>query len=327
MEVDEKTTFDTRAEFCLVSPIMQKASVVTAALTALLLLPSLAVQVLTTTGNTSAPTGTGGQPTDPGFANVGTLNGASAIYLGNQWILTASHVGSGTVFFGGTPYAATGPVTQLTNPDTTFADLILFQINADPGLPSLVISPTAPALGNDLVLIGNGANRDAFRSYYTVSPNVGANNDTWTPVGGPGAGVKELFLPSGGHTIRWGTNDVEAVNLFGTAGSVRSFATVFDDDAAGRPFEAQAVLGDSGSAVFRQVGPDWELLGMTYAAGNLNNYDAVPGFPSSSIIDESITFIADLHSYRSQILTIIPEPNSALLGSLALLGLLRRRRA
>lgn len=303
--------------------IMKKVPTLISLLGVALLGQVQAVQVLTTTGNTTAP------GDDPGFANVGQLNSASAIYLGNRWVLTASHVGAGTVVFGGNAYTATGPVTQLTNPDTSFTDMVLFQISTDPGLPSLVISPTAPALGDDLVMIGNGANRNAFRSYYTVTPNAGPNNDTWTVAGGPGPGVKELFLAGSGQDVRWGTNDVEFTNIDGNSGFgvVRSFVTQFNDDPSGRPFEAQGVSGDSGSAAFRKVGMNWELLGMTHAVGNVNNLDNIPGFPSTSIIGESLTFIADLSYYRTQILTIIPEPGSAALGGLALLGLLRRRRA
>jgi hypothetical protein len=293
-----------------------------AALTVVFLTPAPAVQVLTTTGNTTAP------GDDPGFANIGQLNGASAIYLGNRWVLTASHVGSGTVVLGGNAYAPTGPVTQLTNPDASFTDLILFQINTDPGLPALAISPAAPTIGNDLVMIGNGANRNAFRSYYTVTVNPGPANDTWTVAGGPGSGVIELFMDAGGQAVRWGTNNVEFVNIDGNSGFgvVKSFATRLDDDPTGRPFEAQGVTGDSGSGVFRKNGAAWELLGMTHAVGNINNYDNIPGFPSTSIIGESTTFIADLSFYRSQILTVIPEPGSGALAGLTLLGLLRRRR-
>ena len=302
---------------------MKKSPLFGLVMSVTLIMQSQAVHVLTTTGNTTPPVD------NPGFANIGQLNGATAIYLGNRWVLTASHVGAGTVVLGGNAYANTGPVTQLQNPDNSFTDLILFQINADPGLPSLVISPTAPVSGNDLVMIGNGANRNAFRSNYTVAVVSGPGNDTWTAVGGPGPGVKNLFLNAGGQAVRHGTNNVEFTNIDANAGfgQVRSFATRFDDDPVARPFEAQGVTGDSGGAVFRKTGPSWELLGMIHAVGNINNYDNIPGFPSSSIIGESTTFSADLSFYRSQILATIPEPGSAALGSLALLGLLRRRRA
>ena len=286
------------------------------------------VQVIGTTGNTTAPVD------DPGFANIGTLNGASAIYLGDRWVLTASHVGSGAVVFGGTTYTVSGPVTQLTNMGTpgmtSQTDMILFQINVDPGLPSLTISPGAPAPGDDVVMIGNGTNRNAFRSYYTVVQGPGAGDDLWSAVGGPGAGVEELFLPSSGNAVRWGTNDVDSggLNVNAGFGTVRSFATVFDDDPIGRPNEAQGVLGDSGSGVFRKDGlGNWQLLGLTHAIGGVAGYDNIPGSPASSVIGDSATFMADLSFYRAQILTVIPEPGSATLAGVGLLGLLRRRRA
>jgi hypothetical protein len=292
-----------------------------------LLEPLQAVQVLGTTGNTTAP------PDDPGFANVGSLNGASAVYLGNRWVLTASHVGPGTVTFGGAPYAGIGPVTQLSNQSTPGmtlnTDLILFQIGADPGLPALSIASAAPVLGDDVVMIGNGVNRGSTRSYFTVVQGPGNGDDIWTSVGGPGPGVVTVFLPYSGNAVRWGTNDVEGINLDVNSGSgtVRSFGTIYNDDLAGRPNEAQGVLGDSGSAVFHKVGANWELSGMTHAVGTLSGFDNIPGGSSSAVVNNSITVMADLSFYRTQILAVIPEPGSASLAAVAALGLLRRRRA
>ena len=51
------------------------------------------------TGNTTAPSD------DPGFDNVGSVNGLSGVYLGNGWVLTAGHVGSGPMVFGGVTYS------------------------------------------------------------------------------------------------------------------------------------------------------------------------------------------------------------------------------
>jgi len=285
-----------------------------------------AVQVLGTTGNTTAP------GDDPGFANIGTLNGASAIYLGGRWVLTASHVGSGTVFFGGSPFTAAGPVTPLNNQSTpgmtAHTDLILFQLSADPGLPALTISPVAPALADEVLMIGNGVNRRAVRTFYSVVQGPGAGDDIWTAVGGPGPGITELYEPGGGNAVRWGKNNIDGINLNGNSGfgTVRSFATIFDDDPPLRPNEAQAVVGDSGSAVFRKAGPDWQLLGMSHAVGNLGGLDNVPGGAGTTIIGSSFTLMADLSFYRNQILTVVPEPGSAPLLALAMSGLLRRRR-
>ena len=286
-----------------------------------------AVHVIGTTGNTAAPLD------DPGFANVGTLNGASAIYLGNRWVLTASHVGSGSVYFGGVPYAVSGPVTQLHNQGTSgmtaLADMILFQIASDPGLPSLAISAGSPVLNDELMMIGNGVNRSAARSYYTAVQGPNPGDDLWTAVSGPGPGVSELFLPAAGQAVRWGTNNVESlgdVDINAGSGTTRSFVTDFDDDVAGRPNEAQGVLGDSGSAVFRKVGGQWELLGLTHAVGTWSAVDNIPGSPASSFVGEGLTYAADLSFYRGQILAAIPEPGSAALAGAALLALGCRRR-
>jgi hypothetical protein len=59
--------------------------------------------VVTVSGgqNSTAP------PGQPYFNNVGVLGGASAIYLGNGWVMSANHVpGSlpGSVSFGGISY-------------------------------------------------------------------------------------------------------------------------------------------------------------------------------------------------------------------------------
>lgn len=291
-----------------------------------LLCSSHAVHVIGTTGNTTAPVD------DPGFANVGVLNGASAIYLGNRWVLTASHVGAGNVVLGSNTYTVSGPVTQLTNEGTSGmtanTDMVLFQINTDPGLPALTISAGSPSAGQSLVMIGNGANRNAARNYYSVAQGPNPGDDIWTALGGPGPGLVPTFEGSGGSAVRWGTNNVEGVNINANAGfgTVRSFNTLFNDDPVLRPNEAQGVLGDSGSPVFRKNGATWELLGLTHAVGSVSGYDNIPGFPATSLPGESTTFIADLSFYRNQILSIIPEPGSAALAALAALGLLRRRR-
>jgi len=288
-----------------------------------------AVHVMGNTPNDSAP------GDDPGFANIGTLNGATAIYLGNGWVLTASHVGGGTVTLGGVPYAQLSTPIQLTNQGaggmTPNTDMILFQISVPPLLPALNIRASTPSGGDDLVMIGNGVNQNPTRDSWTVTtvanplPNPpNEDNDIWTP--DPGGPV-ETFGSPGGNTIRWGTNDVEGSgNINSAYGTVRSVITRFDE-VPGKPNEAQAVLGDSGSGVFWKNGGSWELAGMTYAVGNEDTYDNVPGGVTTSIVDSSVTLVADLSFYRAQILSIVPEPGSVTLSLLGLAGFLRRRRA
>lgn len=288
-----------------------------------------AVVVATTMANTSAP------GDDPGWANVGSCNSAGAIYLGNQWVLTAYHVNASAGFpvvFGSTAYT-TIPATgiRLTNNGTggmtANTDLIMFQINADPGLPSPVISATAPSLGDDIVMIGNGRNREATRTFWQVTMNAGA--DTWVETGGAhnAEGYKGLLT----QTKRWGTNDAEGVNLnvdYGV-GTVRGFVSLFDDDAGGRPNEAQALVGDSGGGVFHKNGAQWELSGIMLAVGTPGNpsfFDSPPD--NTAVFGQHVTFMADLSFYRTQILGImVPEPSAALLAAAGAALTLRRRRS
>src|SRR3954469_18825802 len=51
------------------------------------------------------------------FTNVGQLNGSSGVYLGNGVVLTAAHVGAGTIFLQGVPYnAVSGSDVRLVDP-------------------------------------------------------------------------------------------------------------------------------------------------------------------------------------------------------------------
>jgi hypothetical protein len=292
---------------------------------------AFAVVVAGTTGNTTAPVD------NPGWANVGLCNSASAVYLGNRWVLTAFHVNaSGTfpVIFNSTAYTPVpGTATQLTNNGTpgmsAHADLMVFQINADPGLPPVQLSSTAPSLGDDIVMIGNGLNRQLSRTFWQVTMNAGDNNDTWTET--LGAHNVEGFKAGAGSALRWGTNDAEFVglNVNDGPGDNRVFVSLFDDDFAGRPNEAQGILGDSGGGVFHKNGVQWQLSGIMLAVGTAGNpgfFDNPPG--DTAAFGQHVTVMADLSFYRNQILTLtIPEPSTALMLTGAMGLTLRRTRS
>lgn len=276
------------------------------------------------TGNTTAPAD------DPGFANVGysTSGQGTAIYLGGGWVLTAGHVGgNGIILSSGTYLQASGSNTSFTLGNTTpdkssTTDLVMFKLATEPvGLPTLSIPSSMIGTGAAVTMIGGGLDRGAFTQWLVDDTT---NPPTWTVTGsnGDAAGFQTL----GSQAIRWGTNNVEANDLWVDAGygDVKSFATVFDY--APYTTEAQAVLHDSGGAVFTKASGQWQLAGVISAVGG---YSGQPS-PVFTAVFGNATFMADLSYYREQIVALVPEPSSAALAAgaaavLRFLPVVRRR--
>ncbi len=294
--------------------------------------PATAVVVSTTTENTSAPAD------DPGWANVGN----TGVYLGNRWVLTAFHVGAGNINFGSQTYSPLpGSEVRLHNPSgaglTDFTDLLLYRLTADPGLPSLSISSTAPPVGASVILIGDGRDRQASETHWNVDKST--NPWTWTvaPQGQPGD--YQGFLTDANAVKRWGTNVIESpvprysavrygdhglVASLGSSGDVVSLFTQFDK--TGTPYEAQGVRGDSGGAVFYNSGSQWELAGLIHAVDLFSGQPPGNGEAESAVYGNT-TFLSDLSVYRAEILSLVPEPSTwAMLASLLAIGLIVRGR-
>lgn len=276
--------------------------------------------------NNTAPSG------QPYFNNIGTLNGASAIYLDNGWVLTANHVASSlpaSVKFGGIDYTTeAGSFNRLTNSDpldSTYTDMVLFRLSAPPALTSLSIASSTPTVGSPVMMIGNGRTQESTPTYWNRTVNPGSNNDAWVQTTLPLSNISG-FKTNPTNEIRWGVNDVAANNVDINVGSllapidVISFLTQFDQSAYLN--EAQAVSGDSGGGAFSFNGSSWELSGMMYA---VSTYETQPG-GSTTAVYGSQTAISDLSYYRSQILTIIPEPSSLVFALCGGVVLCRRRR-
>jgi len=230
------------------------------------------------TGNVSAP------PDDPGWANLGTRGSTTVVYLGRSWVITASHVGAGDVVFEGQTYAAIpGSTVRFQNPDATLADLIVFKLYDDPGLPRLKLLRSAPAVGDPLITIGNGLNRG--------SPT------TFLLLGGYNWGT--------GHSMRWGTNVISDTDII--VNDTYSFAATFSDplELDATADESAAANGDSGGAAFIKVANDWYLAGTLFA---ISQYPSQP--PTTSIYGNKL-FAADLAFYRADILTVIDQKSCA----------------
>ncbi|HME68330.1 MAG TPA: trypsin-like peptidase domain-containing protein [Myxococcota bacterium] len=236
--------------------------------------PACALVVVSDRGfeNVTAPSD------DPGWANVGTVSGLTGIYLGNGWMLTASHVGAGPVVLGGRTFSAVPDSTvQLRNQDGSLADLILFRIQGAPHLPRLQIATATPQVGTPVVLMGHGRNRGA-------------------PISWSG---HEGFAWGTASALRWGTNTVFKSDV--RANSTEAFVTQFRKDGA-TPHEAQAAVGDSGGAVFVKVRRKWRLAGVLDMVATFDKQ------PPETALYGNFTVSADLARYRPQIEKLTSKP-------------------
>jgi hypothetical protein len=254
------------------------------------------------TGNTTAPTD------DPGWSNVGALNGASCVYLGDGWVITASHVGAGSVTFGSSSYAAVASsYTRLYDPNnpSQAADLIMFQLQTPPAeLAGVSVSSTEPntSQNSQIDAIGYGLNRATNETFW---------NSSWSVVSGPVAGGHAGYYAGSGAAKRWGANTLAGQQSVDDGhGITDTWATVFNSSGADN--EMQAAVGDSGGGVFYKRGNSWELMGIMLAVGVYANQ------PEGTAVFGDATYIADLSVYSGEIAqtmagSVVPEPSTLIL--------------
>lgn len=221
-----------------------------------------------------------------GWDYVGTVNGSSAVYLGNGWVITAAHVGTGSFTLDGVTYEVVEGST------VTFgtADLVMFQISTSPTLPSLSISSTVPvSLTSQVVMIGYG---DGSSS--TILETWGVNTITTTgqtistTVGSTVYTTTTFSTAYGTNSYRRGPTNISITNT------------------------AEAVLNDSGGAAFYYDGSSWQLVGLMEAVGS----DGTTYFVQLS------SYLTAINTAMSA----VPEPSTVVLFILAAAILLPRFR-
>jgi hypothetical protein len=231
-----------------------------------------AVLITTNTGteNTTAPAD------DPGFANIANVIGLSGVYVGNGWMLTANHVGARPALLQGVSYAPVpGSGVQFQD-----ADLIAYKLlDAKPPLPDLTLASSPPTLGTLVTLIGNGLTRG------TPTTWDGHNGWNWNT----------------SRAIRWGKNEISEVAKFTL--NTHAFWIRFDSVQPAEEPESDIVIGDSGGGAFIGSGASAELIGILYARSTYT------GQPANTSLYGTSGAIVDLFAYRTEILTLIGQPD------------------
>ncbi len=247
-------------------------------------------------GNTTTPAD------DPGWANVGIVNGLGGVYLRNGWVLTANHVGTGDISLDGVVYTEVpGSDTRLDNGDGTFADLLVFAVTPIPPLPDLEVRSNTDLPTGEVIMAGRGRDRGAATD--SDDPAV------WPPPPDPPLDPIEGWYWDAGRTMRWGTNTIEDNWTFNDPGT-ESFYTRFEDlgDPNHTSHECAAADGDSGGVLFAKDGANWELAGIIWAVAEFEGQT-----PGIAALRGNVTLSADLSFYRDDIMALtatpVPEPS------------------
>jgi len=254
----------------------------------------------------SQPTGTTGVT---GWNYVGSINGsqsglASGVYLGNGWVITCAHLGTGSLNFKlngvtypyvpGSVHTFTGTATQKvvgTGTTTTTVvnqvDMLIFQVSPAPNLPTLPLRSSDPVENSSkVVMIGYG-------------DGGSLTNKTW-----------------GYNTINYSPSNY--LNLSGSSLWSNDFVTL-----NGTSAEYQLVGGDSGGAdfIYNSTLSRWELAGLNEgnspgvfsAFVQLNNSTFSTVESNTPTTGETTTYTGTT-VYAAQIVEIItpPEPTPAL---------------
>jgi hypothetical protein len=218
----------------------------------------------------------------------------TGVYLGNRYVLTAGHVGPLTS-------VKVGFVDYLldSSPEVAIgtADMKLVRLASDPGLGNIRLNTSAVSDFGFVHLVGYGVGR-APDSQFNTSPV------TW---GDSSTAIK-----------RWGTNDVDGfysgVQIAGYTSDL--LWTQFNRNVGIN--EAALTIYDSGSALFRQIGSEWYLLGIGAYVQN-SGYSLASTRSNSRDSDDS--YFIRISSYSegaNQIAGVaVPEPSS---GTLFLFG-------
>ncbi|MBC2595610.1 hypothetical protein H5P28_15185 [Ruficoccus amylovorans] len=210
-------------------------------------------------GNTTAPTGLDGQPEDPGFANMFVVDGGTAVYLGEGWLLTANHVSAKWIELDGVRVPSEQVVDKVKR--VKGADLKLIHLKEALDLPAVKIAAQPPEVGAEVIMIGAGRISEDKLTFWQVDQST--KPWAWTELPDAKGANMAGVLSKGGYQMAWGTNRISAVQG-------KWLVTDFSPPSSqATPFEAQAISQDSGGAMFAYTDEGWKLIGTMVTVGRL----------------------------------------------------------
>ena len=229
----------------------------------------------------------------------------TGVYLGNRYVLTAGHVGPLTsVKVGFVDYLLdSSPAVAIGQ-----ADMKLVRLASDPGLSGVRLNTNPLGDAGNSYLVGYGVGRSS-------SSLLGSSPVTW---GDSSTAIK-----------RWGTNFVDgAIAGVQVAGYTSDLLrTQFNSNSGAN--EAALTIYDSGSALFRQIGSEWFLVGLGAYVQNSGYSLASTQFNSRDSDDSYFIRISSYSNAVDQIGAVaVPEPSSShyFVGGLLFLGFLALRK-
>jgi hypothetical protein len=214
----------------------------------------------------------------------------TGVYLGNRYVLTAGHVGPLTsVKVGFVDYLLdSSPAVAIGT-----ADMKLVRLASDPGLSGVRLNTNPSGDAGNSYLVGYGVGRAS-------SSLLGSSPVTW---GDSSTALK-----------RWGTNLVDGAISGVQVGGYTSdlLRTQFNSNAGVN--EAALTIYDSGSALFRQIGSEWYLVGLGAYVQNSGYSFASTQFNSNDSDDSYFIRISSISNAVNQIGAVaVPEPSSRIL--------------
>ena len=205
------------------------------------------------TQNTTAPAD------DPGWANVGSKRSLGVVYIGNRWVVTAAHVGIGTVTFGGVAYDAI-PGHVGFRSDRARADR----------RPDRLQAPRRPGRAR-----ARDRERDSSRRYVDRDDRIRARSRCGDSV----ERHRRLVLGTSAAK-RWGTNLVGSAPAPVTIGAnvTNAFWTDFTKSPPrrSRASERRRRSATRAARLFVKNGGIWQLAGVLFAIGSYQGQPATP---------------------------------------------------